>query len=87
MSEEINQDRRHFLGTAATTIAAAGLGLFGCASAQSRKGALSSLSSARVAQCATIDGSPSAREGRSRSILDLYLYQLAALPSLCSRVG
>jgi pimeloyl-ACP methyl ester carboxylesterase len=35
MSEEINNDRRRFLGTAAMTIAAAQLGMFGSASAQS----------------------------------------------------
>ena len=37
MSEEINNDRRRFLGTAAMTIAAAKLGMFGSASAQSGK--------------------------------------------------
>jgi pimeloyl-ACP methyl ester carboxylesterase len=37
MSEEINNDRRRFLGTAAMTIAAAQLGMFGSASAQSGK--------------------------------------------------
>ena len=37
MSEEINHDRRRFLGTAAMTIAAAQLGMFGSASAQSGK--------------------------------------------------
>ena len=31
MSEEINNDRRRFLGTAAMTIAAAQLGMFGSA--------------------------------------------------------
>lgn len=46
MSEEINQDRRRFLGTAAMTIAAAGVGMFGCANAQPREGELSSLGSA-----------------------------------------
>ena len=35
MPEEINNDRRRFLGTAAMTIAAAQLGMFGSASAQS----------------------------------------------------
>jgi pimeloyl-ACP methyl ester carboxylesterase len=35
MSEEINQDRRRFLGTAAMTIAAAQLGMIGSAKAQS----------------------------------------------------
>ena len=37
MSEEINNDRRRFLGTAAMSIAAAQLGMFGSASAQSGK--------------------------------------------------
>src|SRR3989475_12389832 len=37
MSEEINHDRRRFLGTAAMTIAAAQLGMFGSAKAQSGK--------------------------------------------------
>jgi pimeloyl-ACP methyl ester carboxylesterase len=37
MSEEINYDRRHFLGTAAVTIAAAQLGVFGSAPAQAGK--------------------------------------------------
>ena len=37
MSEEINNDRRRFLGTAAMTIAAAQLGMFGSANAQSGK--------------------------------------------------
>ena len=37
MSEEINFDRRRFLGTAAMTIAAAQLGVFGSADAQSGK--------------------------------------------------
>jgi len=37
MSEEINSDRRRFLGTAAMTIAAAQLGMFGSADAQSGK--------------------------------------------------
>ena len=37
MSDEINQDRRRFLGTAAMTIAAAQLGLIGSAEAQSSK--------------------------------------------------
>jgi len=37
MSEEINNDRRRFLGTAAMTIAAVQLGMFGSASAQSGK--------------------------------------------------
>src|SRR6059058_2943748 len=37
MSEEINHDRRHFLGTAAMTIAAAQLGMIGSAVAQSGK--------------------------------------------------
>ena len=35
MSEEINQDRRRFPGTAAMTIAAARLGMIGSAKAQS----------------------------------------------------
>ena len=35
MSEEINQDRRHFLGTAAMTMAAAQFGIIGAAHAQS----------------------------------------------------
>jgi pimeloyl-ACP methyl ester carboxylesterase len=35
MSEEINQDRRHFLGSTAMTIAAAQLGMIGSAKAQS----------------------------------------------------
>ena len=35
MSEEINHDRRRFLGTAAMTIAAAQLGMIGSAKAQS----------------------------------------------------
>ncbi len=37
MSEEINYDRRHFLGIAAMTIAAAELGMIGSANAQSSK--------------------------------------------------
>ena len=37
MSEEINNDRRRFLGVAAMSIAAAQLGMFGSASAQSGK--------------------------------------------------
>ena len=37
MSEEIRYDRRHFLGTAAMTIAAAQLGMIGSADAQSSK--------------------------------------------------
>src|SRR5207302_9720809 len=37
MSEEINHDRRHFLGTAAMTIAAAQFGMIGSAVAQSGK--------------------------------------------------
>ena len=37
MSEEINYDRRRFLGTAATTIAATQLGMIGSAKAQSSK--------------------------------------------------
>jgi hypothetical protein len=37
MSEETNHDRRRFLGTAATTIAAAQLGMIGSAKAQSSK--------------------------------------------------
>jgi nitrous oxide reductase len=37
MSEEINNDRRRFLSTAAMSIAAAQLGMFGSASAQSGK--------------------------------------------------
>src|SRR5712692_433706 len=37
MSEEINHDRRRFFGTAAMTIAAAQLGMFGSADAQSSK--------------------------------------------------
>jgi nitrous oxide reductase len=37
MSEEINNDRRRFFGTAAMTIAAAQLGMFGSAKAQSSK--------------------------------------------------
>ena len=37
MSEEIKYDRRHFLGTAAMTIAAAQLGIFGSSAAQSGK--------------------------------------------------
>ena len=37
MSEEINHDRRRFLGTAAMTIAAAQLGMIGSADAQSSK--------------------------------------------------
>ena len=37
MSEEIKYDRRRFLGTAAMTIAAAQLGLIGCAREQSSK--------------------------------------------------
>ena len=37
MSEEINHDRRRFLGTAAMTIAAAQLGMIGSAGAQSGK--------------------------------------------------
>src|SRR5882757_1127678 len=37
MSEEINQNRRRFLGTATMTIAAAHLGLIGSADAQSSK--------------------------------------------------
>jgi pimeloyl-ACP methyl ester carboxylesterase len=37
MSEEINHDRRRFLGTAAITIAAGQLGMFGSANAQSGK--------------------------------------------------
>ncbi|MGB9178274.1 MAG: alpha/beta hydrolase [Pyrinomonadaceae bacterium] len=37
MSEEINQDRRRFLGTAAMTIAAAQLGMIGSAKAQSNE--------------------------------------------------
>ncbi len=37
MSEEINHDRRHFLGTASMTIAAAVLGMMGSAGAQSSK--------------------------------------------------
>lgn len=37
MSEEINYDRRRFLGTAAMTIATAQLGMFGSANAQSGK--------------------------------------------------
>jgi pimeloyl-ACP methyl ester carboxylesterase len=37
MSEEINHDRRRFLGTAAITIAAAQVGMFGSANAQSGK--------------------------------------------------
>ena len=37
MSEEINHDRRRFLGTAAMTIAAAELGMIGSANAQSGK--------------------------------------------------
>jgi pimeloyl-ACP methyl ester carboxylesterase len=37
MSEEINHDRRRFLGTAAMTIAAARLGMIGSADAQSSK--------------------------------------------------
>ena len=35
MSEEINDDRRRFLGTAAMTIAAAQFGMIGSADAQS----------------------------------------------------
>jgi pimeloyl-ACP methyl ester carboxylesterase len=38
MSEEIKYDRRHFLGTAAMTIAAAQLGMIGSAAAQTSKG-------------------------------------------------
>src|SRR5437867_9383423 len=37
MAEEINYDRRRFLGTAAMTIAAAQLGMIGSADAQSNK--------------------------------------------------
>jgi pimeloyl-ACP methyl ester carboxylesterase len=37
MSDEIKDDRRHFLGTAAMTVAAAGLGLISSADAQSGK--------------------------------------------------
>ena len=37
MSEDINQPRRRFFGTAAMTIAAAQLGLIGSADAQSGK--------------------------------------------------
>jgi pimeloyl-ACP methyl ester carboxylesterase len=37
LSEEINHNRRHFLGTAAMTIAAAQLGMIGSATAQSSK--------------------------------------------------
>jgi nitrous oxide reductase len=37
MSEEINHDRRRFLGTAAMTFAAAQLGMIGSAKAQSSK--------------------------------------------------
>jgi hypothetical protein len=37
MSEEINNDRRRFLGAAATAIAAAQLGMIGSAKAQSGK--------------------------------------------------
>src|SRR6266849_6457640 len=37
MSEEIDHDRRRFLGTAAMTIAAAQLGMIGSANAQSSK--------------------------------------------------
>ena len=37
MSEEIKYDRRHFLGTAAMTIAAAQLGMIGSADAQPSK--------------------------------------------------
>ncbi len=37
MSDEINHDRRHFLGTAAMTLGAAGLGMIGSAKAQSGK--------------------------------------------------
>jgi nitrous oxide reductase len=37
MSEEVNQDRRRFLGTAALTIAAAQFGMRGSADAQSGK--------------------------------------------------
>lgn len=47
MSEEINFDRRRFLGTAAMAIAAAQLGMFGSADAQASKvGELGSLGSA-----------------------------------------
>jgi hypothetical protein len=37
MSEEIKYDRRHFIGTAAMTIAAAQLSMFGPTKAQSSK--------------------------------------------------
>jgi pimeloyl-ACP methyl ester carboxylesterase len=37
MSKQINHDRRRFLGTAAVTFAAGGLGLIGCARGQSGK--------------------------------------------------
>jgi pimeloyl-ACP methyl ester carboxylesterase len=43
MSDEINQDRHRFLGTAAMTIAAAQLGLIGSADAQSSKPKLADL--------------------------------------------
>jgi thiol-disulfide isomerase/thioredoxin len=45
MSEVINQDRRHFLGTATMTVAtaAAWLGMSGCANAQSDEGEMPSL--------------------------------------------
>jgi thiol-disulfide isomerase/thioredoxin len=46
MSEEFNPGRRHFLSTAAMTIAAARLGMFGCANAQSSESELSALGSA-----------------------------------------
>ena len=38
MPEEFNRDRRRFLGTAAVTLAAAQLGLFGCSDAEYGKG-------------------------------------------------
>ncbi|MBV9848358.1 MAG: thioredoxin family protein [Armatimonadetes bacterium] len=43
VTDEINPDRRRFLGTAALTIAAAPLGMFGWANAQPGQGELSSL--------------------------------------------
>jgi hypothetical protein len=42
MSNPINQNRRRFLGTAAMTIAAAQLGMFGCAQSGEEKSADSS---------------------------------------------
>src|SRR5260370_8567582 len=63
--EDINQNRRRFVGTAAMTIAAAQLGIFGSADAQPRK--------------ATTASTPSSNRGTSTSFVPLEQIDAALL--------